>query len=367
MLLYVILLLLFLTPLLVIPIGISAFETPKIIMVELGITVMFIVKILSGSLLIKSINKKYVICLLSLFVLTLIDLLFLRTEISFLGNPFRSQGILMLWFMLIFSLLSSRIVIRKTYWWLAIGTLIGLVTSSVILGTSQNNRWIGTLGEPNSLAGAILFLWPLVVLLEIPKLTKILLTTIILGSSIVTIIFADSRSGLIGIFIQLFFLASVFIFKLSIRKSIVISLILLTMTIFFPFLEGGKMFEDRTEIWKTALISGLSSPIFGGGFGNIEVSLKNTSIKLNNNIQYQYIDSSHNFILDWWVQGGITGLILLVLILYFSIKSFACHSSVVKLTSLLGIISLLSFNPVSIVIILYFWWIIGQGIGEDTG
>src|SRR5581483_8960777 len=130
----------------------------------------------------------------------------------------------------------------------------------------------------------------------------------------------------------------------------------------FPFIENKGPFENRGEVWKTAFLSGLEAPLVGHGFGNVEKALKETSMRIGNNIRFQYVDSSHNILLDYWTEGGILGLGLLLIFLFLSFREYIQHHEKSLLAPLLGICTVMLFNPVSVVTLVAFWFLIGQGV-----
>ena len=95
--------------------------------------------------------------------------------------------------------------------------------------------------------------------------------------------------------------------------------------------------------------------------GNIDSALNQTSRVVNNNIQYQFIDSTHNIFLDFWVQGGVLGVIGLTVLIVYACRNLLKRNQVRELLILLGLLVVLSFNPMSIAIVIFFWWTLGQG------
>jgi len=82
---------------------------------------------------------------------------------------------------------------------------------------------------------------------------------------------------------------------------------------------------------------------------------------MNKDIQYVNVDSAHNLFLDFWIQGGILGVGLLVGFLGFGVIGLMRGEQVVLLVSLLGVLTSMLFNPASIVSLVHFWFLIGQG------
>jgi O-antigen ligase len=152
----------------------------------------------------------------------------------------------------------------------------------------------------------------------------------------------------------------------AIAKTVIISIILIAFSLILPILEGGGWFENRSEVWSTALSAGLQRPIYGSGFGNIEYTLKEASRLINNNIQYQYVDSSHNFILDFWVQGGLLGTVLILSTIFLTLLGLTRKKDRLLLSSFLGVLTVMGFNPVSVVTLLALWYLIGQGFSPAS-
>ncbi|MCR4305780.1 MAG: O-antigen ligase family protein, partial [Candidatus Daviesbacteria bacterium] len=192
------------------------------------------------------------------------------------------------------------------------------------------------------------------------KLTKFAAAAV----ALLLIFLSGSRAGLIGFGIEMAFIWLTTL-RVSILKSVTISIILILLALFLPFIEGGGWFENRGQIWQTALQAGLESPILGQGFGNIQDPIRKAAIKLNNPVQYQVVDSAHNFILDWWIQGGIVGVISLLTLIFLSIQGFTRHKRVLEATALLGVVATMLFNPLSVVNLLAFWWLLGQGFEKQ--
>ena len=143
--------------------------------------------------------------------------------------------------------------------------------------------------------------------------------------------------------------------------AVIFCMVLIAISITLPFIENVGWFENRSEIWITSFKSGLTSPFIGQGFGNIQNLIHQTAFELNNNVQYQIVDSSHNFLLDFWIQGGIVAITSIIILIGLSTQNFIKTRKFPELTAFLGIIIAMLFNPVSVVILLAFWWLIGQG------
>lgn len=350
--------LLFFLPLVIWPFGPSQFEIPKVILAMLLVDILavsvILIRLKKGTF---SIHPVLAVFAVLIFLLTIYDIFFLRTSLTLFGNQFRGQGILLLWHLIIFSILSSSLPYKRVSFYLYALVLVVTFISSLFLGNSNVGRSIGTLGEPNALAAFIVFLWPFLFFAPIHKYrTYIQISCLIL--SLLIIFLSGSRSGLIAFIIQAMFYLS---FKVSknMRLSLVIGLLLIGMAYLLPMFEAVT-YENRLVIWQTAFTSGLMSPVTGGGFGNTELLLRSVIEREHNSLVGYYVDSSHNIFLDWWVQGGLVGVGILAGLFIFAIKNFYIRKATFELMLFLGLLTVFSLNPVSVVSLIHLWWLIGQ-------
>lgn len=345
----------------VVPIGISPFEGPKVIIAEILIDLLALFTIVRWEKTkLKRLWSSQGVLLGIILTLSLDQLILFREFPSFFGNSFRLQGLFLFWHLILFSIISKDILISHIPKALYYLSFIFLFLATIILGVNQNDRAFGTLGEPNALAATTLFILPFVYF-KSKKSIKV----VVIATAFLIIFLSGSRAGIIGLGIEILFITLLGFLKLPLSKSIIISVILLLATLFLPIAEGGGWFENRSQIWQTALQAGLQSPILGQGFGNIQDPIHQASLKLNNPVQYQVVDSSHNFILDWWIQGGLVGLISIFVLMFLSLQGLIKHKKALELTAFLGLTAAMLFNPVSVVNLLAFWWLIGQGFSEE--
>ncbi|MGI8419382.1 MAG: O-antigen ligase family protein [Candidatus Levyibacteriota bacterium] len=271
------------------------------------------------------------------------------------------QGIYLFWFLLLFSLLSAKSSLKNIPW-IVYGLLL-LIEFIVLffLPLNESQRYVGTLGEPNALAAFIIFLWPFA-FYAIKKFTirEKIGSSLILVIVVAILFLTASRSAAIAFALQILFI-SLTKYRFSLAKSVLVCVILYMISYAFPFFEHVP-YENRGEVWKSALAAGSTHPLLGYGFGNTETALHATAVRLGLPIQYYYVDSAHNIFLDWWVQGGVIGVTLLLTLIYFTINEFIKHNKKREIVLLIGMITTLSFNPASVVGLFGFWWIIGQGL-----
>lgn len=361
---FLIFFLLFFLPSVVIPVGISPFETPKVILAQILIEVLLFSKIIQFKKPhFKNLITPQVIFIGILFILSLDTQLLFQPEGAFFGNVFRLQGQFLFWHLLLFSILSKTIKLDKIPKFFYHLSFICLVMGTLILGVNQNNRAFGTLGEPNALAATALFIFPF---------AWFNAKSLIRGSSLLAtlaiILLSGSRAGLIGLIIQS---VSIIFKSFSLSKGVIVSLILMVLSLVFPFTEKAgwfalaqPVFENRAEIWQTAFMAGLKSPFIGHGFGNIQSTIHQEAVLINNNVQYQIVDSAHNFLLDFWIQGGLVGVMSILILIYLALQHFIQSRKLLEITALLGLITAMLFNPVSVVNLVAFWWLIGRGFAD---
>jgi hypothetical protein len=358
----IILALVFFLPFFVFPFGTSFFEIPKVIGVEVGVEALLLVSLFSNHL--KKLKSWVVLPFILLFLLTFSTLIINPDFKLFFGNIFRLQGVFLVWHLIVFAILSSQINVMKLngfFYFLFLSMLLTLALIGFIFGATLNGRAVGTLGEPNSLAAVAIFFFTCVFF---RNRWKYWIVSLIVCLEL--ILLSGSRSGLFAFFVTIIYIILSQNLLLEVKKTSIIGFLLIVASLSFPFIEGGGWFENRAEIWQTAYHAGWSSPIYGNGFGNVQSSLAKSAKQLNNNVQYQIVDSSHNIFLDFWVQGGILGVLLFLWILIISVYHFLASDNRFMLALLIGLIYALCFNPLSVAVLVMFWYVLGQGLFKPS-
>lgn len=353
---YIIYLLLFCLPFIYYFVSGNPFEPPKVIAFEFLTVFFLLISIWKNDIQFSKLNKSGLIAIGMIFVLSLLPLLLSQSDIGIFGNKFRLQGTILLWHLLVFSILSSAFKLQNN-WKIVFGvfSLLGILT--VAMPFNLSNRAIATLGEPNALSAVFIFWIPFLLLTKDKRVTYAAIAV-----TAVLLFLTGSRSGMIAFVIQLIALGLHKKYNFSLLKVTIISLVIIVISYTLPFLELGRVFENRIEVWNTSLHTALQQPIFGHGFGNAETGIKETAEDLHNTIQYQYVDSAHNIFLDWFIQGGLVGLGLLVYLLFTTFKTAIQRNDIRLILCLLGLLTCFSFNPLSVVSLVALWWLIGQGL-----
>lgn len=332
--------------------GSFLFEQPKVLLSTLLLSViLFLTEIKSTRVHVKKFTRP----LLIITAIAFFNLLLSRSEFTFFGNPYRLQGTFYLFVLMLIAYSASKIKVTFGEY-LPFIALILLFIATLIIGLDLSDRAIGTFGEPNSLAAFTLFLWPFTLGSKKKGVISLLLTFII-------IFLTGSRSALLGLVIQLTFYYFSYFGK-SYKKALIISAVLLFTGVFGVIFDFKEKYEDRKEIWKTSAVAISKKPILGYGFGNGEYAIRDTAIAVGNNIQYVYVDSSHNVFLDWTLAGGTVTLFTLIWILFTTFKNYVQSKNLFRIMSLVGILTVMNFNPVSVVILNSFWFLIGNSFSE---
>lgn len=338
----------------VLPFGSSWYEIPKVIVSWVVIAVTAVIFFWDPNHIRRISHSKAALAIVSLlFALSLSSLLFANSETTFFGNAFRLQGVLTMWALLIWSVISPYLVtVKYRYQWAFVALLI-LAATTVFGIVDTAGRAVGVLGGANSLGAFAVFLFPFAAKrrMYIP-----------LALSILVVFLSGSRSALIGLIVAVLFMLAAP--RIGIKKATIVTLILLCASLFLPFLGTRQNFDDRVVIWQTAIQAGVQKPLFGWGVGNVEVGLKEAAESIQSSVRFQYVDSSHNMFLDWWVQAGIVGVMLFAAKLGLTVHGMVRGKDTVLLASFFGMCAVMLFNPVSIAILVPFWWLVGEGIKE---
>ncbi|HSW96565.1 MAG TPA: O-antigen ligase family protein [Candidatus Saccharimonadales bacterium] len=362
---FIVFFLLFFLPFIIAPFGVTQFETPKVVFAEIAIIILFLVLLFSNKISFRN-HTNQIVIYCSILIVTAIDFFFLKTPLSFFGNAFRMQGIFLLWMLLLFSFLSSRQehrLFEKIPWWVYSILLYAEVLITFCLPLNASHRYVGTLGEPNAMAAFAIFLWPFGWFAVRNNKSEILSKVLLLLPVCILLYLSGSRSGMIAFGIEVGYIVLQKYIP-SLKKTVWICVILYFLSYLFPFFEHTP-YENRVEVWQSAFYAGVINPGLGQGFGNTEIALHNAAAGLSVPVQYYYVDSSHNIFLDWWVQGGVIGVSLLVLLVSNAFISFEKQQNKRELVLLFGMLIVLSFNPASIVGLLGFWWILGRSFSFE--
>lgn len=343
--------LLFFLPLVFLPTATVSAEIPKVFLFESATGVLLSLTFLKRKFIPTKLGPS-TFPYLVLISLALTQLIIGRGVLF--GDTHRLQGLLLTLSLLVFSLLSSKtsIVLDKPL--LISIPLVLLSLSAFYFVNPENGRAIGTLGEPNALAACLNFFWPFLILS--PKLSRRVKVSLFTLTA-VTIIQTGSRSGVVSLLLEIIFLGLIRIGVPHLR-TLVISFVIMFSSYTLPLFDQRSVFENRVDIWKSAILAGAQASIIGNGFGNIITPIRQAATTFSSPIRFQTIDSAHNLWLDWWIQGGLLGLASFVWLIAASVRHQFQEKNILTLALTLGLLTSLSFNPGSVVNLIHLWWII---------
>ena len=322
---------------------------------------------------------------------------------SFLGSPFRHQGFITLlagiglFFLLKYNFYNGYKNYKDYIRWILLGAFLVSVIAiwqginvyifhNLTIPTYQG-RIVGTMGNPNSLAGYLAIVLPFV-LFNKNKIIKLVLSLMIVAVVILT----DSRSA----FLAVGFIFAVYgirrILKLNISRIAKVFIIVLIFVGIVKFVDyslhkntinnqapvisergcpeswpieyplkftsdiyNSKIFyterealcDNRFLIGVVGLQALSKRPILGYGQENFEIAVSAGKMHA--------ADNAHNIFLETAMSSGLIGLFIFLEILFIAFKK----SSFVVRMSLLSFLIIAQFNPLSIVEIMLLWFLLG--------
>ncbi len=282
------------------------------------------------------------------------------------GNQYRPQGELIYLALGAWFLFSERLNLSpKTWGNLGLFSLVGLAVSAVLIGPREGWRFIGVLGEPNSLAAGSLFYLALTMYLSgYRRWIGVLL-------AIGLVIASGSRGGVYGLILMvLWWIGWKWRWwRWSMLAVSAIGFILLTILVLrvgdLTLEKPGVYQENRAQIWRVSWEMGAQNPLIGVGFENFEKAFKDRTAETNKEIQFLTVDSAHNLWLQWWASGGIIGVLLIIWLVGRAGWEYWNKDKPVWFISLVGLLAVQFFTPVSIIILAYFWWVLAEIPSKD--
>lgn len=363
------LILLFFTPFVIFPFEISPYEKPKVIFAQAiieAITLLFLAR--RKTAFFEKPKSPFEYTLIIIFGLSIVHLVMNPTISTLFGNAIRLQGVFFLWHLLLLAYIASKTSLKIPAL-VPLFSLFSLLLAAVFMNANDTNRYVGTFGEPNSLAAAAIFIWPFVFIKNANRTLKIAS----LSLTVLLLFATKSESAYLAFFIQIImllpqvipkikqpiaFIAAAFVFIFGMT----VPFIARSVTIDNRLLNQTTTFENRAEIWRISTEAGAKNPIIGHGFDH---TLDAIHVYPNTFSKNQILDSSHNMFLDWWVQAGLIGFAAFIFLIIASLKLLAAKKMHAHLISFAGILTALSFNPASAASLIALWWLIGQGFRKN--
>jgi O-antigen ligase len=237
---------------------------------------------------------------------------------SILGGSYRHQGVLF-FFTLFLIVLTLRTMFLKQNHALKKLLACGIVLESLIILWQKISAWsarpLGTLGEPNAVAGflAIGLFW--VALSDFPKRVRLLLYILVMLGIAAT----GSRAGIVTACVVTFGVTWYGIKKhhdffrtrsLIIAGVLVVGMVSLGYISAITISRPRSVYESRTLFWKLGVRQVIDRPILGYGAESTEVIYDRAFKQINVRLIDFMVDRSHNLFLDVMLWSGIVGLIL---------------------------------------------------------
>lgn len=302
-----------------------------------------------------SVNKSEKLFIAWVFLLLTSSLLGLHPTDSILGNSYRHQGVIFfLLFWMIF--LQLRELFNDKDLQLLKKILVGIAVAQVVIAIIQialninliNGRPVGTIGEPNALAG-FLVLVNIFLVYSKDNNSKLFCGILFLG-----VILTQSMTGIFSFLIvyPIYFISKLRLKRLRKLSFILLPfiplLLLIVLIIFQPtFFFQGK-FENRPLLWKLALEAIEKRPILGYGAESTQAIYELSFIKKEMPLYGLNIDRSHNIFLDIALWSGLVGLGIFSAWIIGMYKKFVTEDKYRQLTALIVFITFAFFQPLGV-------------------
>lgn len=315
------------------------FEGPKVFYLYVGIIFLCIFYIVTlGKKLILGLKKYDIYFGLFLVTLTVSSVLGIHPMESIVGGSYRHQGVI---FFFAIWLIGKTIYVlgpkaknrlTKILPLIIIAECVIVFAQKLFNFSTLLGRPLGTLGEPNAVAGLLamgasfvgVHLWVLVVL---------------------AIIFLNSRTGFIS------FLPVVLTKIKKIPRKILLVAIPIGLLIFISasYFRPESRVEDRKLFAKIAVSAIAKKPILGYGAETGEVIYDNYFKSIREPLVGIIVDRSHNLVLDLLLWSGVVGTTFFVIWFYQRTKVYFLAKKWDKIASLASFLLYSFLQPLSVV------------------
>lgn len=230
---------------------------------------------------------------------------------SVVGGSYRHQGVLF-FFTLFLVFLTLGISSSKQKRMLVGLLTCGIVLESVIILWQKIADWsarpLGTLGEPNAVAGflAIGLFW--IASSDFPKWIRLLLYIVAMAGIAAT----GSRAGIVTACIVTLGViwSGIKKHRLMIAAILVVGLVSLGYISAVTISRPRSIYESRTLFWQLGIRQVIARPTLGYGAESGEAIYDRAFKQINVRLIDFMVDRSHNLFLDVTLWSGIVGLIL---------------------------------------------------------
>jgi O-antigen polymerase len=289
-----------------------------------------------------------------------VGILFLSTLINqsfpdgFLLGGYRHQSVLFFFILGLFVLIIKEQKTESLRQILKWASLAIILETLIIFGQwlaikfnfpilSYNQRPIGTIGEPNAVAGFLVLGLPILVTSFSQPLIPFL-------AVILAVLLTGSKAGILAILAEL--IISVFLWKKEIPyKKLILAtalILIVLLGILGVYLEKGEShFENRWLIWNLGIKAVQEKPILGYGAEGIIAVYDKEFKQIDLTLEGLAIDRSHNLFLDIALFSGLMGLTVFYLWLWRVSQKLIKKKSWV-LASLIGFLVFSFFQPIGV-------------------
>ncbi len=286
-----------------------------------------------------------------------VGILFLSTLINqsfpygFLEGGYRHQSVIFFFLLGLFALVAKKLDAKIVLKWATAAIIIEtLITYAQWLAIkfnfpilSYNQRPIGTIGEPNAVAGFLILGIPIIITFLPQPLIPVL-------AVILATVLTGSKAGILAVIAELVVFGFLWKKKLPYRKLLLIFSLILIIVIgtLGVYLERNESpFENRWLIWNLGLKAIQEKPILGYGAEGIVKVYDQEFRQINLTLEELAVDRSHNLFLDISLFSGIIGFVVFGLWLWRATQKLLKKESWV-LASLVGFLVFSFFQPVGV-------------------
>ena len=298
----------------------------------------------------KKLEKTWFLWVGILFISTLINQSF---PYGFLAGGYRHQSVIFFLLLGLFGL-TIKLNTKNSKPILKWATLVIIIETLIVYGQwlaikfnfpilSYNQRPIGTIGEPNAVAGFLVLGLPILI-------TSLQQPLIPIIAVIIAILLTGSKAGVLAILAELIVFGFLWKKKLPYRRLLLIFSLIMIIAIgtLGVYLERGESrFENRWLIWNLGVKSFQEKPILGYGAEGIIAAYDKQFRLIDRPLEGVIVDRSHNLFLDITLFSGIIGLFVFCAWLWKINKKLLKKKSWV-LASLAGFLVFSFFQPIGV-------------------
>ncbi len=277
---------------------------------------------------------------------------------SFLGGSYRHQGVLFFFTLILLARVSKTLHQKQLNVLYICGSVAGFVESVLVVYQSfvqRTGRPIGTLGEPNAVAGFLaLSMYWIVCQRSYPIVLRTSVSILMAGGVLLT----QSRAG-IGMIVSivvLYGIGRLFRTRFSAVKTGIIlggiSSVLLVGFVLYRSITTVRevsQFENRSMFFRVGVEEFMKRPFLGYGAESGEAVYDNHFARISMPLADYMIDRSHNVFLDVALWSGAIGLLIFICWLVYSAYDIYKTQDFLRLSFIVGWVVFACVQPVGVV------------------